>query len=205
MHPMLEHNKSSAEDVSYERAIDTFTQGLRRADFVKELGRTKPKTMAELMDVANRFADGEDAYQNKRTRTPKDDRLNRYNNQRRRSRNYDNYGSHSQVAAGYKENNYQSDDRQNSGYRNNSRDDNNMHYRPRSSREYNQSLEDMLNGPCHMHYTNIHGKRVSRHAMKDCRTLLKLQEAVGFKQAKAKKSRLRRSQEQHDTSKSATH
>jgi hypothetical protein len=29
-------------------------------------------------------------------------------------------------------------------------------------------------------------KRVSRHAMKDCRTFLKLQEAIGFKQAEAK-------------------
>jgi hypothetical protein len=29
-------------------------------------------------------------------------------------------------------------------------------------------------------------KRVSRHAMKDCRTFLRLQEAAGFKQAKAK-------------------
>jgi hypothetical protein len=37
-----------------------------------------------------------------------------------------------------------------------------------------------------MHYTYVNGKRVSRHAMKDCRTFLKLQEAVGFKQAVAK-------------------
>jgi hypothetical protein len=37
-----------------------------------------------------------------------------------------------------------------------------------------------------MHYTYVDGKRVPRHAMKDCRTFLKLQEAVGFKQAKAK-------------------
>jgi hypothetical protein len=44
----------------------------------------------------------------------------------------------------------------------------------------------MLNGPCHMHYTYVNRKRVSRHAMKDCRTFLKLQEAVGLKQAKAK-------------------
>jgi hypothetical protein len=44
----------------------------------------------------------------------------------------------------------------------------------------------MLNGPCHMNYTYVDGKRVSRHAMKDCRTFLKLQEAVGFKQAEAK-------------------
>jgi hypothetical protein len=44
----------------------------------------------------------------------------------------------------------------------------------------------MLNGPCHMHYTYVDGKRVSRHAMKDCRTFIKLQEAVGYKQAKAR-------------------
>jgi hypothetical protein len=69
------------------------------------MGRIKPKIVAELLDVANRFADGEDAYQNKRTRSPEDDRSNRYSNERRRSRNYDNYGSHSQAAAGYKDNN----------------------------------------------------------------------------------------------------
>jgi hypothetical protein len=32
----------------------------------------------------------------------------------------------------------------------------------------------------------VDGKRVARHAMKDFRTFLKLQEAVGFKQAEAK-------------------
>jgi hypothetical protein len=37
-------------------------------------------------------------------------------NQRRRSRNYDNYSSHNQVVAGYMENNNQGDERQNSGY-----------------------------------------------------------------------------------------
>jgi hypothetical protein len=35
--------KNSAEDVSDEREIDAFTQGLRRADFVEEMGRIKPK------------------------------------------------------------------------------------------------------------------------------------------------------------------
>jgi hypothetical protein len=79
-------------EVSEEWAIDAFTQGLHRADFVEEMGRLKPKIVAELMDVANRFTDGEDAYQNKRTRSPEDDRSNRYINQRRRSHNYDNYG-----------------------------------------------------------------------------------------------------------------
>jgi hypothetical protein len=59
--------ENSAVDVSNERAIDAFTVGLRRADLVEEMGRIKPKTVSELMDIANRFADGEDACNNKRT------------------------------------------------------------------------------------------------------------------------------------------
>jgi hypothetical protein len=45
----------------------------------------------------------------------------------------------------------------------------------------------MLNGPCHIHSVFIDGKRVSRHAMKDCTTFLKLQEAALNKQAEAKR------------------
>jgi hypothetical protein len=70
-------------EASDERAINAFMQGLCRADFIKEMGWINLKIVAELMDVANRFADGEDAYQNKRTRSPKDDRSNRYSNRRR--------------------------------------------------------------------------------------------------------------------------
>jgi hypothetical protein len=137
------------------------------------------------MDVANRFADGEDVCNNKRTRSPEDDRGNRYGGQRRRSRNYDNYGSHSQVAAGYKDNSYQSNDSKSSGYRSYGKEDYKK-FQPRESREYNPSPEDMLNGPCHIHSAFVDGKRVSRHAMKDCTTFLKLQEAALNKQAEAK-------------------
>jgi hypothetical protein len=38
-----------------------------------------------------------------------------------------------------------------------------------------------------MHYAFINGKRVSWHALKDCRKFLKLQEAVGHKQAEARR------------------
>jgi hypothetical protein len=75
------------------------------------------------MDISKRFADGEYACNNKWTRSPKDDRGNRYISQRRRSCNYDNYGSHSQLAAGYKDNTYQGDDRKNLGYHNYGRED----------------------------------------------------------------------------------
>jgi hypothetical protein len=69
--------KNSAEDVSDERAIDTFSEGLRRSDLVEEIGRTRPTTIAELMEQANKFADGEDAYNNKRGRSPEVDRISR--------------------------------------------------------------------------------------------------------------------------------
>jgi hypothetical protein len=82
--------KNSAEDVSDERAIDDFSVGLRRSNLVEEIGRTRPGTVSELMEVANRFADGEDAYNNKRGRSPEVDKTSR---QRRRYRNGDYYGS----------------------------------------------------------------------------------------------------------------
>jgi hypothetical protein len=181
--------ENSAVKVSDESAIDAFMLGLQRGDLVEEMGRIKPKIVSDLMDIVNKFADGEDACDNKRTRSPEYDRGNRYGGQRRRSRNYDNYGSHSQVAVGYKDNNYQGDDRRKSGYRSYGRDDygNSKRFQSREPREYNPSPDDMLNGPCHIHSAFVDGKRVSRHAMKDCKIFLKLQEAAVNKQAKAKR------------------
>jgi hypothetical protein len=95
--------KNSAVNVLDERAIDAFTLGLRRGDLVQEMGWIKPRTVSELMDIANRFVDGEDACNNKRMWSPEDDRGNRYSSQRRRSCNYDNYGSHSQRTTPTKE------------------------------------------------------------------------------------------------------
>jgi hypothetical protein len=69
--------KNSAEDVSDERAIDAFSASLHRSDLVEELGRTKPRPVLELMEVANRFPDGEDAYNNKRGWSPEVDRASK--------------------------------------------------------------------------------------------------------------------------------
>jgi hypothetical protein len=80
--------KTSAEEVSDERAIDAFLVGLHRSDLVEEIGITKPRTVSELMEVANRFADGEDAYNNKMGRSPEVDKASR---QRQRYRNGDNH------------------------------------------------------------------------------------------------------------------
>jgi uncharacterized protein YPO0396 len=90
--------KNLADNVSDERAIDSFSAGLHCSDLVEEVGRTNPRTVSELMEVANRFADGEDAYNNKRGRSPEVDKASR---QRRRYRNRDSHARRNQIAAGY--------------------------------------------------------------------------------------------------------
>jgi hypothetical protein len=134
--------KNSAVKVLDERAIDAFTLRLWRGNLAEEMGRLKPKMVSDLMDIANIFADGEDACNNKQTRSPEDDRGNRYGGQRRRSRNYDNYDSHSQVAAGYKDNSYQGNDRRNSGYRSYGKEDygSSRKFQTREPREYNSII-----------------------------------------------------------------
>jgi hypothetical protein len=86
----------------------------------------------------------------------------------------------------YKDNSYQGSDRRSSGYRSYGKEDYKK-FPTRESREYNPSPEDMLNGPCHIHSAFVDGKRVSRHAMKDCITFLKLQEAALNKQTEARR------------------
>jgi hypothetical protein len=159
--------KNSAEDVSDERAVDAFSAGLRRSDLVEELGRIKPKTVSELMEVANRFADGEDRYNNKRGRSPKVDRASR---QRRRYSNEDGRARRGQIAAGYERRDgegYESREFQGGGNR-----------RTEKPKYSGPSVEYMLHGPCDIHYAYLDGKRVSNHQMKDCRTFLRLQSAL---------------------------
>jgi hypothetical protein len=78
--------KNLAENFSNERAVNGFISGLYRSDFIEEMGGIKLKKVSDLMDIANRFADGEDTYNNTRTHTkkrtcsPKDNRSHRYSN-----------------------------------------------------------------------------------------------------------------------------
>jgi hypothetical protein len=159
--------KNSAEDVSDERAVDAFSAGLRRSDLVEELGRAKPKTVSELMEVANRFADGEDAYNNKRGRSPEVDKVSR---QRQRYRNEDGRARRNQIVAGYErreEESYESREFQREGNR-----------RIEKPKYSGPSTKDMLQVPCRIHYVYLDGKRVSNHQMKDSRTFLRLQNAM---------------------------
>jgi hypothetical protein len=159
--------RNSAENVSDERAVDAFSVGLRRSDLVEELGRARPRTISELMEVANRFADGEDAYNNKWGRSPE---VNRASRQRRRYRNGDNNARRNQIAAGYER-------RDEEGYE--SREFQERCNRGVEKTKYSgPSAEDMLHGPCRIHSAYLDEKRVSNHQMKDCRTFLRLQSAM---------------------------
>jgi aldehyde:ferredoxin oxidoreductase len=136
--------KNSTEDVSDERAVDAFLAGLRRSDLMEELGRAKPNTVSELMEVANRFTDGEDAYNNKRGRSPEVDKVSR---QRRRYRNEDGRARRNQIAAGYErrdEEGYASREFQREGNR-----------RTEKTRYSGPSAEDMLQGPCCIRYAYL--------------------------------------------------
>jgi hypothetical protein len=163
--------KNSAEDISDERAIDAFSAGLHRSDLVEEVGRTKPSIVSELMEVANRFADGENVYNNKMGRSPEVDRASK---QRRRYRNGEGHAKRNQIAAGY-------DRRNKEGYEN-------KKFQTRNNRGTEKpkysgpSVEDMLYRPCRIHYAYLDGKRVSNHQMKECITFLRLQNAMDSNQ-----------------------
>jgi hypothetical protein len=163
--------KNSAEDIFDERAIDAFSASLRRSDLVEEIGRTKPRIMSELMEVANRFADGQDAYNNKRGHSPEVDRASR---QRRRYRNGDSHARQNQIAIGYERRDEEGCENREFQARGN--------HEVEKPKYYGPSAEDMLYGPCRIHYAYLDGKRVSNHQMKDCRTFQRLQSAMDSNQ-----------------------
>src|SRR3954453_24101793 len=51
---------NAAAGVSADRAIDAFSEVIRRKRHIEELGRLKPKSMDVLMEIANGWANGED-------------------------------------------------------------------------------------------------------------------------------------------------
>jgi hypothetical protein len=109
--------------------------------------------MSELMEVANRFTDGDDAYNNKRAHSTKYDGSSRQRNQRCRSRNEESRIRRNQVAAGYERGDEEGD--KNREYHNK---DNRRREKPRYP---DPSVKDILYRPCRIHYTYLDGKRVS--------------------------------------------
>jgi hypothetical protein len=127
--------------------------------------------VSELIEIASRFTDGEDTYNNKRASSPEVDRANM---QRRRSRNEDGHIRRSQVAAGYERGDEEGS--KSREYQDKSR-------RRRDKPKYSDpSAEAMLHGPRRIHYVYLDGKRVSNHLMRDCWTFLRLQDAMELSQ-----------------------
>ena len=137
--------------ISDERAIDAFTNGLRRRDLVEELGRANPKTVTELMDIANKWANGEDAVQTKWPRSPEEERHRNNNPHRRCCRSFNEYDGPSQVSVGFRSDNNSRDDyRIGGGYGSDNRDapgTSKPNNRPRPPRDFNMTPEQLLNGP----------------------------------------------------------
>src|SRR3954466_6112093 len=95
------NTKNSAAHISEERAIDAFRDGVKRPDFKEELGRVKPKTLDHLMDIANRWADGEDSIHRAQSEEEDDYGRRRERCSKRRSRIYDDRDGPDMIAAGY--------------------------------------------------------------------------------------------------------
>jgi hypothetical protein len=186
-----------AKYVSIDRAIDAFSDSIRRESYVEELGHLKPKTITKLMEIANSWADGEDHVRKPRPRNddneddrrhPNDssNRRDRGNKRRkkRRDRGYDAANDTNMVVAGYTD---RHDDRRNDrrdDHRDNRRDDNcggsggsRGNWQPCPARVADLPVAEQLNTPCYMHsYIDPKdGVKKSTQLLKDCRQFLDLQ------------------------------
>jgi hypothetical protein len=97
---------NAAKNISVDREIDAFSDGIRRESYIEELGRKKPKTITKLMEIANSWADGEDHVRKPRPRSddgdddqPRHDSCHRRDRcKKRKDHRYDDTNI---VAAGY--------------------------------------------------------------------------------------------------------
>ncbi|KAK1627267.1 hypothetical protein QYE76_001582 [Lolium multiflorum] len=173
---------NAAEDVSVDRAIDAFSDGVQRESYIEELGRKKPKTITKLMEIANSWADGEDNVRRPRQRSddedgdqPKHDSGGRRDrHKRRKNRNYD---DNNLVAAGYADRQDDRDDRHD-GNRNNS--GNRANYKPRQQRTPELPYAEQFNAPCYLHsyVDSKDGKTKSSHLLRDCRQFLDMHKLI---------------------------
>jgi hypothetical protein len=100
--------RNTTENISPERAIDAFRDGLFRRDFKEELGRCKPKTIDHLMSLANEWADGKDsiaAPKSRRRSAERDvdakDQFHSGSRKKGRRNHFDDAENTDMVAAGY--------------------------------------------------------------------------------------------------------
>ncbi|KAK1680819.1 hypothetical protein QYE76_041667 [Lolium multiflorum] len=173
---------NAAEDVSVDRAIDAFSDGVQRESYIEELGRKKPKTITKLMEIANSWADGEDNVRRPRQHSDdeNDDQLKhdsggrRDRHKRRKNRNYD---DNKLVAAGYADRQDDRDDRHD-GNRNSS--GNRGNYKPRQQRTPEIPYAEQVNAPCYLHsyVDSKDGKTKSSHLLRDCRQFLDMHKLI---------------------------
>ena len=79
--------KNNTENISDETTVRSFTDGLKRKDFIEYIRRVKGVTLSHLMDVVNSWADGEELAHNESPRANEDD--DRYANDNYRRYNND--------------------------------------------------------------------------------------------------------------------
>jgi hypothetical protein len=178
--------RNTTENISPERAINAFRDGLIRCDFKEELGRCKPRTVDHLMSLANEWADGEDSISVPRSRRRSAERdvdaKYQYHpgsrKKGRRSRYGDAEGT-DMVAAGYvtgdREDNRDLPRRGNTYHGSSSRDS-------KPTKEWRRrppqlSPEEMLDSGCTRHsYIDKDGVRRPAHLI-ECREFLRLNRA----------------------------
>ncbi|KAK1698003.1 hypothetical protein QYE76_014700 [Lolium multiflorum] len=154
---------NAAEDVSVDRAIDAFSDGVRR-----EIGLMARTTCED------HGSDDEDDDLPKHDSGSRRDR-----NKRRKNRNYD---DNNLVAAGYSDRHddrydERRDDRQD-GNRNNS--GNRGNYKPRQQRAPELPYAEQINAPCYLHsyVDSKDGKTKSSHLLRDCRQFLDMHKLI---------------------------
>jgi hypothetical protein len=114
------------------------------------------------MDLANKWANGEDAAGNKRARSPEEDKARRGNDRRRWTRNYGDYDQSVQIAASFASKDDRKIDHHNSRYRGNNRDESRSRFEP----HLEMTEEQMLNEPWNMHYyIDDEGRRQPNHLL----------------------------------------
>jgi hypothetical protein len=188
---------NTSGNISPERAIDAFRDGLIRWDFREDLGRCKPKTIDHLMSMANEWADREDSIANPRSCRRSPDRdidpkdqlhsgSRRVRQKGRRSR-YGDSDTADMVPAGYVNNNHDDNHdgpRQGNNYYESSNRGAGHDSRPKTEwcRHRDQPpllAKEMLNEGCTRHtYIDKDGRRKPAHLLIECREFLQLSQAL---------------------------
>jgi hypothetical protein len=186
--------RNTSENISPERAIVAFRDGLVRRDFREELGWCKPKTIDHLMSLADEWADGEDSIAVPRSRCRSADRdvdskdqFHSSSRKKGRRNRYEDADTVDMVAAGYVNNDRDDNHdgpRQGNNYYGCSSRSVGRDSRPRTEWRRRRdapplSAEEMLNGGCTRHtYIDKDGRRKPAHLLIECREFLWLSQAL---------------------------